>query len=158
MSEKHFVCQGAICECNFGTAPDKLKVLTQNKRFINETDGSTKLIATHKDIGMTFEKNTFGVCKLQPIRGGFKPCIQALTQWQGFYKQMKLEDNGGNPLLEDSMGICTISGSPCIKISFHGQTAELTQNNTENAREEVLVELFPFINLKKVEKETRNIL
>jgi hypothetical protein len=152
MSEKHFVCQGAVCECNFGTAPDKLKVLTQSKRYINDEEGTTKLMATHKDTGLTFEKNTFGQCKLQPTSSGFKPCIPALTQWQGFYEKVKLEDNGGNPLLEDSMGVCTISGSPCIKISFHGQTAELVQQNLDNAREEVLAELFPFVNLKALKK------
>ncbi|NRS94105.1 hypothetical protein HNQ03_003205 [Chryseobacterium sp. 16F] len=76
MSEKHLVCQGAICQCNYGTTPDKLKVLTQTKRFINDKEGSTKLMATNMDIGAsTFEKNTFGPCKMQPIPGGgFKPC------------------------------------------------------------------------------------
>lgn len=56
MSEKHLVCQGALCMCNFGTAPDKLKVKTQSKRYINDKDGADKLMATHMDIGKTFEK------------------------------------------------------------------------------------------------------
>jgi len=62
MSQKHLVCQGALCKCNFGTAPDTLKVKTQSKRYINDAKGSTKLMATDKDIGKTFEKNTFGSC------------------------------------------------------------------------------------------------
>lgn len=56
MSEKHLVCQGATCQCKFGTTPDKLTVKTQSKRYINEKDGSKKLMATHVDIGPTFEK------------------------------------------------------------------------------------------------------
>ncbi len=54
--------QGATCKCQFGTAPDKLKVLTQSRRYANDKDGSKKLVATHKDIGQPFEKNTFGSC------------------------------------------------------------------------------------------------
>ena len=56
MSKKHLVCQGAICQCQFGTTPDTLKVLTQSKQFINDKEGKEKLMATHSDIGMTFEK------------------------------------------------------------------------------------------------------
>ena len=66
MAQKHLVCQGATCNCKFGTTPDKLKVLTQNKHYINEEEPKEKLVATTADIGSTFEKNTFGLCKLQP--------------------------------------------------------------------------------------------
>jgi hypothetical protein len=153
MSGKHLVCQGAICECQFGNVPDKLKVLTQQKHFINDKDASKKLVATHVDIGMTFEKNTFGQCKLQPIPGGYKPCQPALQQWTGQYEKVKYEINGGNPLLEDSKGICAISGSPCIKITNHGQTAEPTQQNIDNADDEILAEFMPFVNLKDKPKK-----
>ncbi len=73
MSEKHLVCQGAICKCNFGTTPDKLKVNTQSRRYINDKDGKQKLTATHVDIGSTFEKNTFGNCS--------KRIILLVQQW-----------------------------------------------------------------------------
>lgn len=33
MSEKHLVCQGAVCRCDFGTTTDKLMVKTQ----VNDT-------------------------------------------------------------------------------------------------------------------------
>ena len=46
MSQKHLVCQGATCQCQFGNAPDKLKVLTQTKAFINEEEPQEKLVAT----------------------------------------------------------------------------------------------------------------
>ena len=31
MADKHLVCQGALCKCQYGTTPDTLKVLSQKK-------------------------------------------------------------------------------------------------------------------------------
>lgn len=158
MSEKHLVCQGATCLCNFGTTPDKLKVLTQTKRFINDKDGSTKLMATNMDIGAaTFEKNTFGPCKMQPTPGGFKPCQIIVTAWTGFYEKITLQDNSGKALLEDSKATCPIGGPDCIKIIDHGQTAEVSAQNVENADEEVLVELMPFVDLEEKELDEEDL-
>lgn len=149
MSEKHLVCQGALCRCNFGTTPDKLKVLTQNKRYINDKEGSQKLMATHMDIGKTFEKNTFGSC----AKLNNNPCQVVVTQWSGFYEKIILQDNNGKALLEDSKATCPIGSPDCITILNHGQTAEASQKNVDNADEEVLAELVPFVNIKnKVKK------
>ena len=158
MSEKHLVCQGATVLCNFGTTPDKLKVLTQTKRYINDKDGSNKLMATNMDIGSTFEKNTFGPCKMQPIPGGgFKPCQAVVTAWSGFYDKITLADNNGKALLEGSKATCPIGGSDCIKIINHGQTAEISQQNVDNADKEVLAELFPLCDLKNDDEVLLNI-
>lgn len=147
MSEKHLVCQGATCRCNFGTTPDKLKVKTQSKRYINDKDGSEKLMATHMDIGKTFEKNTFGSCK----KLNNNPCQVIVTQWSGYYEKITLEDNQGKALLEDSKATCPIGSTDCITIINHGQTAELSKQNIENADKEVLTELFPFVSLDEEE-------
>ncbi|MBQ0151595.1 MAG: DUF4280 domain-containing protein [Chryseobacterium sp.] len=149
MSEKHLVCQGATCRCNFGTTPDKLKVKTQSKRYINDKDGSEKLMATHMDIGKTFEKNTFGSCAKMKN----DPCQVVVTQWSGYYEKITLEDNQGKALLEDSKATCPIGSTDCITIINHGQTAELSKQNIENADKEVLAELFPFVSLNEEEKE-----
>ena len=143
MSEKHLVCQGALCRCNFGTTPDKLKVFTQTKRYINDKDGSHKLMATHQDIGKTFEKNTFGSCS----KMNNNPCQVVVTQWSGYYDKITLEDNNGNALLEDSKATCPIGSTDCITIINHGQTSELSSQNLKNADEDVLAHLFPFVNL-----------
>ncbi|MBT2622260.1 MULTISPECIES: DUF4280 domain-containing protein [Chryseobacterium] len=140
MSEKHLVCQGATCKCNFGTTPDKLKVKTQSKRYINDKDGGDKLIATHMDIGKTFEKNTFGSC----AKLNNNPCQVIVTQWSGFYEKITLQDNSGKVLLEDSKATCPIGGPDCIMIINHGQTAEATKKNAKNADKEVLTEMLPF--------------
>lgn len=143
MSEKHLVCQGAICRCSFGTTPDTLKVLTQSKRYINDKDASKKLVATHKDIGKTFEKNTFGSC----AKMNNNPCQAVVTEWSGYYEKITLEDNKGKALLEDSKATCPIGGKDCITIIDHGQTSEVSSQNMKNADPEVMVELCPFFDL-----------
>ena len=149
MSEKHLVCQGALCRCNFGTTPDKLMVKTQNKRYINDKEGVNKLMATHVDIGKTFEKNTFGSCS----KMNNNPCQVSFTEWSGYYEKITLEENGGNALLEDSKATCPIGSKDCISIINHGQTAELTSQNLKNADKEVLAELLPFVNINSDQKQ-----
>lgn len=153
MSEKHLVCQGATCRCNFGTAPDKLKVLTQSKRYINDKGGGQKLMATNKDISKTFEKNMFGNCS----KLNNNPCQVTVTQWSGFYEKITLEENSGNALLESSKATCPIGSTDCITIINHGQTAEVSQQNVKNADKEVAAELFPMMDLETEELGLLNI-
>lgn len=151
MSQKEIIVQGATCECKFGSTTDKLKVLTQQKHYVNDKDGGQKLIASHVDVGMTFEKNTFGQCKLQPNGGGYNPCVPALSEWTGQYKDMVLI-NGGQVLVEDSKGVCSISGSPCIAFTKTGQKGQPSQQNIDNADEEQQSQINPLVNLKALTK------
>ena len=154
MSQKHLVCQGATCQCQFGNAPDKLKVLTQTKAFINEEEPQEKLVATTADIGATFEKNTFGLCQMQPLPGGgYKPCQAMVTQWSGAYENVTYEENNGHPLLEDSKATCPIGGKDCISIINHGQVAEITKVNIINANPAKITMINPFVNFHKLRKE-----
>lgn len=148
MSEKKLVCKGAIVECQFGDFPDTLLVLTQKKNYINDQAGSQKLIATDKELGIPFQAKTFGQCKLQPTGSSFKPCIPAITAWQGAFQKTQLKENQGYPLLEDSKATCAIAGSPCVKINFHGQVAEPSAQNVENTDEDITAQLLPQINPK----------
>lgn len=150
MSQKEIIVQGAVCQCQFGFQTDKLKVLTQQKHYINDKDGSQKLIASHVDIGMTFEKNTFGQCKLQPSGSSYLPCVPALTEWKEQYKDMVLI-NDGQVLVEDSKGVCSISGSPCISIVQTGQKGQPSQQNADNADEEQQSQINPLVNLKQMD-------
>ena len=91
MGEKSIVVQGASCKCQFGTAPDKLKVLSHTKEYANDKDASKKLIATTKEIGATtFEKNSFGSCK----KMNNNPCKPSITEWKGFYAAVTLSNDG----------------------------------------------------------------
>ncbi|AIL45489.1 hypothetical protein BD94_1714 [Elizabethkingia anophelis NUHP1] len=124
-------------------------VKTQNKRYINDKEGVNKLMATHVDIGKTFEKNTFGSCS----KMNNNPCQVSVTEWSGYYEKITLEENGGNALLEDSKATCPIGSKDCISIINHGQTAELTSQNLKNADKEVLAELLPFVNINSDQKQ-----
>lgn len=143
----------ATCNCKFGTTPDKLKVLTQNKHYINEEEPKEKLVATTADIGSTFEKNTFGLCKLQPTDNSFKSCQAVVTQWSGAHEEVTYEINNGHPLLEDSKGTCPIVGTDCIDIINHGQVAEITMQNLLNARPEVMDILCPLLDFTAFRNE-----
>ena len=155
MSEKHLVCQGAICQCKFGSTPDKLKVKTQKKTFINDPEGSEKLMATNRDIGQTFEKNTFGPCKQQLILGGYKTCQAQVTKWSGFYEKITLDENGGKALMESSKATCPIGGPDCITITDHGQKAKPSQQQARKTNATATNQLNPAVDTAayKLEQE-----
>lgn len=153
MSLKEKVVQGAICMCNFGTTPDTLKVLTQSKYYLNDYEGKQKLAATHKDIGQTFEKNTFGPCKMQPTPGGYKPCQAIVTEWSGYYEKEKYSPPDGYILLEDSKATCPIGGKDCIKIIKTGQIGEPSKKNFENADSELQSHVNPLVDMRNYEKK-----
>ncbi|MFV0346488.1 MAG: DUF4280 domain-containing protein [Bacteroidales bacterium] len=158
MSEKHLVCHNAVCECQHGNMPDKLVIGTHNKHFVNDGEMSKKLIATDKEIGQPFEKNTFGTCRLQPTLFGYKPCQPNITEWTGVYEDIVLESNGGKLLLEDSKATCVIAGSPCVSITDHGQLANVSQQNMDNADEDAMGELNPMVNMKSLDSNNPNIM
>lgn len=142
MSDVAIVCQGALCKCQNGFTPDTIKVINTHKEYVNESDGSMKMIATNMDIGQPFDAKTFGQCKLQPSSSGYLPCVPNIVQWQDFYDKVTLS-NQGKILTEDSKAICAIAGSPCIEITFHGQTASPTQSQANKADEEIHAQLNP---------------
>jgi hypothetical protein len=124
--------------CKYGNAPDKLKVLTNKKEFANDQDGSKKPIATTKDLNTTFEKNTFGSCS----KNNNRTCSAVVTEWSGFYEDTILS-NGGKILLEDSKATCPVGGKDCIEIVQHGQKAEGSKQNFDNANKNVQSQLNP---------------
>ncbi len=157
MSQKFAVVQGAMCKCQFGDFPDKLKVLSHSKYYANDSDGADKLLATTMEIGgSTFEKNTFGQCKLQPTGSSFKPCQIVVTKWDGCYENVEFS-NGGKVLLEDSKATCPISGSPCISILNHGQTPAGSSSNAEDANSDVQRQINPMVDSRALLMEESNI-
>jgi len=154
MAEKHIVVQGATCKCQFGQAPDKLKVLTHQKEYANDKDASKKLIVTTKEIGgATFEKNTFGNCTTHG--GPPPPCKIMVSEWENFYDKVQLS-NGGFIIVEDSKAVCAVAGSPCIEIIDHGQRAEASQQNFKNADPEVQQQINPLVDAEEMRKDEKN--
>lgn len=152
MAQTDIVVQGATLKCQFGFQPDTMKVYTHEKHYANDNDGATKLIATDKDIGMTLESNSFGKCKMQPTLGGYLPCVPALTRWEGVYEDAILS-NGGKVLLETSQCICSIAGSACVSFTNSGQVAEPSPQNFENADTELLLQVFPLVDMSNFRAE-----
>lgn len=153
MSEKHVVVQGALCECQFGDFPDKLMVLSQTKNYANDNKGTQKLIASTMEIGgATFQKNTFGQCKLQPTGSSFKPCQIVITKWDQVYEKVLLS-NQGKILLENSKATCVISGSPSISVINHGQTAEGSVRDTEEVDPDAQTQVNPMVDTTELDIE-----
>lgn len=154
MSEKHFVVQGATCQCQFSIAPqtDILLVKTHSKHFANDSEGKEKLIATDQEIGQTMKKNTFGKCKKQPSGNDYLPCIISIIKWSGVYAKVTYS-NKGKALLEDSKATCPKGATDCISIKNHGQTVELTEKSIKNSSPQILAEILPGINFNDLEEE-----
>ncbi|AXB58325.1 DUF4280 domain-containing protein [Flavobacterium fluviale] len=154
MGKKHFVVQGATCQCQFSVAPqtDMLLVNTHSKHYANDSSGKEKLIATDKEIGQTMQNNTFGKCKKQPSGNDYLPCMISITKWSGVNEKVTYSNNG-KALLEDSKAACPKGAQDCISIKNHGQTAELTDKNIKNSSPQILAEILPGVNFSDLEDE-----
>ena len=145
----NMICAGAICQCKFGKAPAKLKVLTQNKHYINDAKAAQKLLATNKEIGQPFNPPFFGSCA--QVNNG--PCAVAITNWANYYDGIKIE-NGGMPLLEGSKATCAIGGKDCISIIWHGQAAQPSAANAKNTNKNILAQINPLVNIEEIPDDT----
>ncbi len=155
MAEKHIVVQGAVCKCQFGQIPDKIKVLSHQKDYANDKEASKKLIVTTKEIGgATLEKNTFGNCTKLPGSPP-QPCKPMITEWKDFYQEVILS-NGGNILVEDSKAVCAIAGTPCIEIIDHGQRTEASKQNFKNADKDVQRQINPLVDSDEMHNQPVN--
>lgn len=147
---KLFITDQALCICKFGAAPGKLKVSRQNTVFIN----ANKKIATSLELGDCFYPPGFTVCNFSyPSR----PCKAIVTQWSGLFEKLRIA-GGGYPLLPDSKAVCTISGSPCIEITFEGQVEMPGAPQAKNATSEHGNDLNPAGDSSSVNEMSEDIL
>lgn len=97
-----YVCNGALCACDKGSAPGILDVKSQTNIFIQE-----KLMATDDDT--TFQTPFFGTCAANQN----KPCSPAIvTKWEKPASNVIEIDK--KALLETSTVKCTIGGTITI--------------------------------------------
>lgn len=152
MTEKIIVVQGAVCKCSFGSAPDTLNVLTHQKEYANDQNGVRKLIVTTKELGATFQNNSFGAC----LASGKPPppCTVMVTGWENYYEDVELS-NGGNIIVHDSKAICAVTGTACIEILHHGQVGVPCARNFENADGDLHDILNPMANVRDMLKPER---
>lgn len=116
MADKHFVVHGALCKCNFGSNPGRMLVAAHSE-YMNDGSGSLKPVASSAETGNPFMPGAFGACTLSHTT-----CIPNILQWKDALPGITLS-NGGKILTEQSTALCAVSGSTCISILHHGQTA-----------------------------------
>lgn len=127
MTDKHFVVHGALCKCNFGSKPGRIRVDT-NSEYMNDAWGSSKPVASSAETGNAFMPGAFGVCALTHTS-----CVPNILRWNNTLPHITLS-NGGKILTEHSTARCAVAGSTCISILHHGQTATVTDHRVpENA-------------------------
>ena len=149
MADKHVVVQGAMCKCQFGTVPDKLKVLSHTKEYANDSDGTKKLIASTKEIGAaTFEKNCFGSC----AKMNNNTCKAVVQEWTKYYEKTIL-NNKGKILTEESKAICPVAGSPCIEILWHGQTGSVSNGSVSKTDKRLHAQQNPLVDTEEIQEE-----
>src|SRR5574344_2539219 len=110
-----YVVEKAICICQFGSTPSRLRV-TDN--FIVHMNG--KLVATNMTLGDVFDPPGFGMCNINPSSP--KPCMPSVAQWTEFYKGVVI-GNSSYPLTNTSQGTCALGCSNCIMLKTTGQNA-----------------------------------
>lgn len=113
MADK-FIVEGALCTCQFGTTPARIKVLKPTKFKIN---GGKKVVDT-MNLGPCFDAPMFTMCNMIPDAP--KPCAAVVTQWSGGFSDVKI-NHMASPLLPNSKGTCALGIPQCISFSFEGQ-------------------------------------
>jgi|GEM_PF-3175526 len=135
---KMLVCAGAMCVCDKAASPNpvKLQVLTHQKFFINDADGTEKLLATTKEKDIL--ALNFNQCK---VPGPSKPVpCSAQLEWKDFYEGVELPGQA-YVLTEKSTAVCTAKGGQ-ITIKTHGQQINITNEHIRQAN----TSLWPAIN------------
>lgn len=119
MSDKIYVCDGAVLQCDQGFTPAELKV-TENRKI--KVQG--KLKATDMDRQVP---KTFGKCKLKPTNSDYLPCVPALQKWTKTSKNTTLGKNK-KFLFQDSECMCSTGGKITItdplQVDSAGSVAE----------------------------------
>ena len=120
---QEYVCQGAPCRCDKGTAPSPLQVTSQQSVYLQG-----KLLGTSLD--KTF--GPFGTCALK----NNQPCVPALLAWEGVHEKVSVGPAGSRPLLEKSTICCAVGGVISVlntlQLSVPGPPASPAQ--LENSR------------------------
>ncbi len=94
---QEYVCNGAICRCDKGSAPSPLQVVANKTVHLQG-----KAVATTLDKLFV----PFGTCALK----NNQPCVPALLLWEKFFDKVSLIGPGCHPLLEKSTIRCAVGG------------------------------------------------
>ncbi len=139
------VCEGAICKCDGAVNPlTSLKVVNNEKHFINDPEGQQKKIATHVEDKVT--SLNFGNCKKKDPKS--PPPCNAQLKWSKVYEEV-LIDGSKKILLDSSEAQCSF-GPGKVTIVKHGQEAAMTKEDVEKIKPAVASAINPLITEKEI--------
>lgn len=146
MADKHFVVHGALCTCSFGSTPGRMLVAAHGE-YMNDGSGSSKPVASSAETGNPFMPGAFGACTLTRTT-----CVPNILQWKKTLPGIILS-NGGEILTEHSTALCAVSGSACISILHHGQTACITNHHVSGSTAVSISALDPLVNQQQLNQK-----
>jgi len=130
----YLVCEGALCKCDAGAAPVKLKVDSHKKAYIN----NNKLLATVKDVKFELPTAPFVTCKNIPSQN--KTCQPQFEKWTKPYKDIEVE---GNQVITDKSELKCIAYGGTITIEMHGQQQEVNETQANNVDRNIATQVNP---------------
>ncbi|MBC7388131.1 MAG: DUF4280 domain-containing protein [Opitutaceae bacterium] len=128
----YLVCDGAMCKCDSGAAPAKIKVTKNTKIYIN----NEKLLVTETDTIFTPPSGTFGVCSKKPPQAN--TCVPVFQpKWTKPYDS--IETAGGKVITDKSELQCTVGGK--VTIVMHGQVQVVSPAQAENQDKKIATQV-----------------
>jgi predicted chitinase/plastocyanin len=144
----YLVCDGALCQCDAGAAPVKLKVDSHKKAYINDN----KLLATVKDIKFELTTAPFATCKNIPSQN--KTCQPKFEKWTKPYKDIEVEDN--QVITDKSELMCMAYGGK-VTITMHGQKQTVNAGQADNMDRAIAAQVNSLADLAPIAEENKKV-
>lgn len=143
----YLICEGALCECDAGSAKVKLKVTSHKKAYINEN----KLVATEKDV--TFDSpGNFGTCSF--MTSPYNTCAPKVQQWLQPYNDIEVENN---KVITDKSELKCKQYDGTITILKPGQTQDVNAEQANNMDRSIAVQVNALADLAPIAEEDKKV-
>jgi GH24 family phage-related lysozyme (muramidase)/plastocyanin len=144
----YLVCDGALCQCDAGAAPVKLKVDSHKKAYINDN----KLLATVKDIKFELTTAPFATCKNIPSQN--KTCQPKFEKWTKPYKDIEVE---GNQVITDKSELMCMAYGGKVTITMHGQKQTVNAGQADNMDRAIAAQVNSLADLAPIAEENKKV-
>jgi plastocyanin len=144
----YLVCDGALCQCDAGAAPVKLKVDSHKKAYINDN----KLLATVKDIKFELTTAPFATCKNIPSQN--KTCQPKFEKWTKPYKDIEVE---GNQVITDKSELMCMAYGGKVTITMHGQKQTVNAGQADNMDRVIAAQVNSLADLAPIAEENKKV-
>jgi GH24 family phage-related lysozyme (muramidase)/plastocyanin len=144
----YLICEGALCKCDAGEKPVKIKVDSHKKAYINDN----KLIATVKDVTFELPTAPFVTCKNIPSQN--KTCQPKFEQWTKPYKDIEVD---GNAVITDKSELKCLQYGGTITILKHGQTQDVNAEQANNMDRTIAAQVNALADLAPIAEEDKKV-